>query len=176
MNSLPSAQKPPLPHNPVAAPSEGPPFRPSFLTRVFGTGLFSGYAPFASGTVGSAVGLAVYWIPGFEQPQWIIPITAAALFFGVIASARMEKALGHDPSEVTIDEVVGMWISLLLLPKSITIALCAFVLFRLFDIVKPPPARIFDRWRGGAGIMLDDVVAGLYTNLILRAALAFGLF
>lgn len=152
------------------------PVRVSLLTRLFGSGLFSGYAPFASGTVGSAVGLAVYWIPGFEQPEWIIPVSALALFFGVIAAGRMEKALGHDPSQVTIDEVVGMWISLVLLPKSLVVSLLGFFVFRVLDVVKPPPARAFDRLRGGAGIMLDDVVAGIYTNLILRVLLAFVAF
>ncbi len=148
---------------------------PSFLTRLFASGLFSGYAPFASGTVGSAVALAVYWIPGFERPEWIIPVTVLALFFGILASSRMEKAYGHDPSQVTIDEVVGMWITLLLLPKSFAVSALGFLVFRALDIVKPPPARRFDRWEGGAGIMLDDVVAGLYANVLLRLALAFGL-
>jgi phosphatidylglycerophosphatase A len=170
VNSPLSPPKPPPP-----AEGAGPaPSRVPFLTALFGSALFSGYVPFASGTVGSAVGLAVYFIPGFEQPTWIIPVTAATLFFGIIASARMEKTLGHDPAQVTIDEVVGMWISLLLVPKSLPVALVAFVLFRIFDVVKPPPARIFDRLRGGAGIMLDDVVAGIYANVILRVLLAFG--
>jgi phosphatidylglycerophosphatase A len=137
--------------------------------------LFSGYAPFASGTVGSAVGLALYWIPGFERPEWIIPVTAAALFFGIIASGRMEKVFGHDPAQVTIDEVVGMWIALLLLPKAWLTAALAFVIFRVLDIVKPYPARAFDRRWGGTGIMLDDVVSGIYTNLVLRVLLMFGI-
>ena len=175
MNSALSGQKPPLPSEAAPAASNPAPPRVSLLTRVFGSGLFSGYAPFASGTVGSAVGLAIYWIPGFEQPEWIIPATAIALFFGIIASGRMEKALGHDPSQVTIDEVVGMWISLLWLPKTALVAILAFVIFRALDIVKPPPARTFDRLRGGAGIMLDDVVAGVYTNFIVRVLIAIGL-
>lgn len=145
------------------------------MTKAFGSGLFSGYAPFASGTVGSAVGLAIYWIPGFERPEWIISVSAAVLFFGVIASQRMEKAFGHDPSQVTIDEVLGMWISLLLLPKGLLISAIAFVVFRALDVVKPYPARTFDRLQGGAGIMLDDVVAGLYTNIALRVLLALGI-
>jgi len=167
VSSSPSAQKQPLP------PELGPGV--PFLTKAFGSGLFSGYAPFASGTAGSAVGLAIYWIPGFERPEWIISISVAVLFFGVIASNRMEKALGHDPSQVTVDEILGMWISLLLLPKSLLISAIAFVLFRALDVVKPFPARAFDRLRGGAGIMLDDVVAGLYANLALRVLLALGI-
>ena len=170
MNSAPSSAKPPLPEEAPVSDAPGP----SFLTRLFGSGLFSGYAPFASGTVGSAVGLALYWIPGFERPEWIIPVTALALFFGVLASTRMERAYGHDPSQVTIDEVVGMWISLLLVPKTLPVSVVGFIIFRALDIVKPPPARRFDRMAGGAGIMLDDVVAGLYTNILLRLLLALG--
>ncbi len=84
----------------------------------------------------------------------------------------MQARYGHDPAEVTIDEVLGMWISLFLLPKKILIALVAFVLFRLFDILKPYPARIFDYRKGGISIMMDDVVAGVYTNLIMQAGVA----
>jgi phosphatidylglycerophosphatase A len=146
------------------------------VTKAFASGLFSGYAPFASGTVGSAVGLAIYWIPGFEQPAVIIPVLVVALFFGAIASGRMEKALGHDPSQVTIDEVVGMWISLLLLPKGLLLSVIGFVIFRALDVIKPYPARSFDRLQGGTGIMLDDVMAGIYTNVLLRVLVGLGLF
>ena len=82
----------------------------------------------------------------------------------------MEKTYGHDPSIVTIDEVLGIWISLLLLQKSFIIITAAFFLFRAFDIFKPWPARVFDRKQGGWNIMLDDVVAGLYTNIVLQIA------
>lgn len=95
---------------------------------------------------------------------------------GVNASHLMEQRYGHDPAEVTIDEIVGMWVSLLLLPKNIVIAACAFVLFRVFDIIKPFPARKFDNVSGGLGIMMDDVIAGLYTNLIMQLFVALSLF
>ena len=83
----------------------------------------------------------------------------------------MEQRYGHDPAEVTIDEVVGMWISLFLLPKKIFIVIAAFFVFRFFDIIKPFPARKFDKMHGGFGIMMDDVIAGIYTNIILQIAL-----
>ena len=83
----------------------------------------------------------------------------------------MEKWYGHDPAEVTIDEVVGMWISLFLLPKKIFVVLSAFILFRILDIIKPPVSRKFDKMHGGLGIMMDDVIAGIYTNIILQFAL-----
>ena len=83
----------------------------------------------------------------------------------------MERYYGDDPSEVTIDEVVGMWISLFLLPKKIFVVIAAFFLFRIFDIIKPFPARKFDDMHGGFGIMMDDVIAGMYTNIILQLAI-----
>jgi phosphatidylglycerophosphatase A len=142
-----------------------------WFVKAFASGLFSGYSPIASGTVGSAVALAFYFIPGFEQPFVIIPVGFFAFLFGVQAAHRMEARLGHDPAEVTIDEMVGMWLSLLLLPKSLPIALSAFLIFRVLDIVKPFPARKFDNVRGGIGIMMDDIVAGAYTNLLIHFAL-----
>lgn len=143
-----------------------------FLTKVFASGLFSGFSPVASGTVGSAVGLAFYIVPGFEQPYVLLPLCVLVFVLGVKASASMEKVYGHDPAEVTIDEVLGMWISLLFLPKRILIAVVAFFIFRILDIVKPYPARRFDNLHGGYGIMLDDVISAIYTNLILQLAVA----
>jgi phosphatidylglycerophosphatase A len=150
----------------------GPRPQVGFLTKAFASGLFSGYSPVASGTVGSAVGLALYYVPGMENPYVLLPLCLLVLVLGIKASAVMERVYGHDPSEVTIDEVLGMWISLLFLPKKILISLMAFFLFRILDIVKPSPARRFDNMRGGTGIMLDDVVSAIYTNLLLQLAVA----
>jgi phosphatidylglycerophosphatase A len=80
----------------------------------------------------------------------------------------MEKWLGQDPAPVVIDELAGMWISVVLVPPAPLNAAAAFLLFRFFDIVKPPPARQFDRLHGGTGIMMDDVAAGIYANIVLQ--------
>ncbi len=168
--------EPPSPNNSPAIADTTVKPEIHWLVRTFASGLFSGYSPVASGTVGSAVALAVYFLPGFEQPMVILPVGFLTFLAGVNASHRMEQRYGHDPTEVTIDEVVGMWVSLLLLPKSIVIAVCAFVLFRVFDIIKPFPARKFDNVLGGLGIMMDDVVAGLYTNLAMHLLVALSLF
>lgn len=143
-----------------------------FVPKAFASGLFSGYSPVASGTVGSAVGLAFYWIPGFEHPLIMAAVCIIVFVLGVQTSNAMEKVYGHDPAEVTIDEVLGMWISLILLPKTILISVVAFLVFRVLDIFKPYPARNFDSLHGGKGIMLDDVVSALYTNLLLQVAVA----
>ena len=145
------------------------------LPKAFASGLFSGYSPVASGTAGSAVGLAFYWIPGFEHPLVMAALIVIVFVLGVYTSNAMEKVYGHDPGEVTIDEVLGMWISLILLPKTILISIAGFFVFRILDIFKPYPARRFDSLHGGKGIMLDDVISALYTNLILQAAVALRL-
>jgi len=149
---------------------------PSFLVKAFASGLFSGYSPVASGTVGSLVGLAIYFIPGFEQPYYIMPASVIVFLAGIKAADIMELRYGHDPAEVTIDEVLGMWFSLFLLPKSIVVAGIGFLIFRVLDILKPFPARKFDEAKGGFGIMMDDVVVAFYTNLILQVAFSIPLF
>lgn len=142
-----------------------------FLHLFFATGFYSGYSPFAPGTAGSLVGIFIYLIPGIEQP--IILISLSILFFiiGIVTSSHLEKKLGDDPSIVVIDEIVGMWVSLLFLPKQLAVYIGAFLLFRLFDIVKPPPARQVEHLNGGWGIMLDDVFAGIYANIIMQIVL-----
>lgn len=149
---------------------------PSFGTKLFASALFSGYSPIASGTVGSAVGAAIYFIPGFESVVFIVPSILIIFILGIKVATVMEQRYGHDPAEVTIDEVVGMWISLFLLPKNMIIALTAFFIFRFLDIIKPFPARKFDTMHGGFGIMMDDVVAGIYTNIIIQLTLRISFF
>ena len=144
---------------------------PSFVTKLFASALFSGYSPIASGTVGSAVALAFYFIPGFESLVIISTSIVIVFLFGIKTANTMEQRYGHDPAEVTIDEVVGMWISLFLVPKKIFVIIGAFFVFRFFDIMKPFPARKFDNMYGGFGIMMDDVIAAIYANILLQLAL-----
>lgn len=139
----------------------------SFFTKIFATGLFSGYVPVAPGTAGSLAGLLFYMIPGMEQPLTLGFVTVVIFFIGIYVSKQMEQVYGEDPSIVVIDEVVGMWISLLFLPKGIWIALLAFLFFRIFDIFKPPPARQLEKFKNGWGIMMDDVIAGVYANIVV---------
>ena len=169
MNSTTSQLNQPNPNNSKAS-------EPSFFIKLFASALFTGYVPIMSGTVGSAVGLIFYFIPRFETPFFFGAIILIVLLVGMKASTIMEKRYGHDPSEVTIDEVVGMWISLIFLPKTIAIACIAFFIFRFLDIVKPFPAHKFDRMTGGFGIMMDDVIAGIYTNIILQLVLLIPFF
>ena len=142
--------------------------------RLLGTVFFAGYFPFASGTVGSAVALALYWVLPFTENGTIaISFALAGLFLGVPAATFLENLHGDDPSLVVFDEAVGMWLALVFLPKIWWVALGAFLLFRLFDIVKPQPARVFAHHPGGAGIMMDDVIAGVYANIVMQIVVLF---
>jgi phosphatidylglycerophosphatase A len=140
----------------------------------------SGKAPVAPGTAGSAVAALLLLLPGRVPgiPAWSSPgwaLVVLVLFLGgVWASARAEAAYGKDPGVVVIDEVVGMFAALFLVPNSIAAVIGAFFLFRLFDIVKPFPVRAAERVRGSWGIMLDDVIAGIYANVALRLLLLAG--
>jgi len=144
-----------------------------FLSLAFVTGLFSGYAPIAPGTAGSLVGLVIALIPGILEPEIIIPLTLVTFALGVYFSNRFSTATDPDPSFVVIDEVVGMWIALFLLPFTPLALFLSFIVFRLLDIVKPFPARRLEHLPGGWGIMTVDVVAAIYANVIVRIILKF---
>jgi len=147
-----------------------------FLTKFIGTGFFSGYVPKAPGTAGSVVGLAFMFLPGFRDPFTLIPVTLILFLMGGLAAEKMEKIYGQDPSIVTVDEIVGMWLSLWFIPFTYVNLVLAFVIFRALDILKPYPAVIFDQRTGGWNIMFDDIVAALYTNIIIQVALRINLF
>lgn len=140
----------------------------NFFEKLIGSGFYSGYAPIASGTVGSAVAIIIYLIPGFENLFVIIPATLILIVYGIFVGTKFEAEYGKDPAQCTVDEVVGTWISLIALPKTIFIILTAFLLWRILDIIKPPPARNLERLKGGLGIMIDDVISGVYTLIIMH--------
>ena len=136
------------------------------------TGFGAGYSPIAPGTAGSLVGLALFWPLQLATPWVQLLVTAAAYLTGVAASARLAQRLGRkDPGAAVVDEVVGMWLSLLFLPFTPATAAAGFLLFRVLDVFKPYPARQLESLPGGWGIMTDDVMAGVYANLLLRAGL-----
>jgi phosphatidylglycerophosphatase A len=129
-----------------------------------------GHFPVAPGTAGSAAAMPLFFLlrmagsPALEVAA-ILVLLAAGCWAGSVAEAHYART---DPGYVVLDEVVGMLVTLLLVPVSALGALVGFFLFRLFDIVKPFPARQCERLHGGVGIMTDDVVAGIYANLALR--------
>ena len=142
------------------------------LALAVATVLGVGYAPYASGTVGSAAG----WIVWAFLPASVAVHAAAIALIFVIGSWSGSVAERHfgtvDPGAVVIDEVLGMLITLFMNPVGWIGALAGFLLFRATDVVKPFPADRLERLPGGLGIMADDAMAAVYSNLLLRGALA----
>ena len=121
------------------------------------------------------MGLIVFLlVPGLRRLPLLLLI-GMVFFIGVWAASRVEKTDGHDASIINIDEMVGMWVALLFLPAELSWMgwIGAFLLFRVFDVFKPFPVRESQNLPGGWGVMVDDVLAGLYTNLILRLLYRF---
>jgi phosphatidylglycerophosphatase A len=141
------------------------------------TGFGSGYSPFAPGTAGSLVGLLLF-LPLRNLPfAWQLAACAALFVIGTLAATRVAKRVGiEDPGIVVVDEVVGMWVTLLLVPFSPWTAAAGFLLFRVMDVIKPYPARDLEHLHGGLGIMADDVAAGIYANVALQVAVVAARF
>jgi phosphatidylglycerophosphatase A len=142
---------------------------------VIASGAGAGYFPVAPGTAGSLVAAVGLWlIPFSSVGLWAA--LAAVVGAGIWASHRVEEVLGRkDPGVIVIDEVAGMMVAVLLVPRTPGVLLCAFLLFRFFDIWKPFPAREAEALRGGFGVMLDDLIAGVYALvLIMGARMLFG--
>jgi phosphatidylglycerophosphatase A len=140
------------------------------LAVFIATAAYCGYAPIAPGTVGSAAGLVVYLLVWWTQ-SWIVEIALIVFLFaiGVWSGTIAERYFGGiDPGPVVMDEVVGMLITLAFIPVGWTGALAGFVLFRIFDVIKPYPAGRFERLHGGLGVMADDAMAAVYANIALR--------
>jgi phosphatidylglycerophosphatase A len=136
------------------------------------TSLGVGYVPVASGTFGSAAGL-VLW--ALLPSTLVVQATAIVVLFvvGSWSGSVAERHFGRtDPGEVVVDEVMGMLLTLFLTGVGWTGAVAGFFLFRIFDIVKPFPARRLEHLPGGVGVMADDAMAAIYANIALRAALA----
>lgn len=129
-----------------------------------------GYIPIAPGTVTSLIVVVLYWLV-LSQLSWPIFLLILILLFllGVFVSSVHSSAIKHkDPQSVTIDEALGQLIPLFLLKPTWGLLLAAFLLFRFFDILKPFPVNRAENFPSGWGIMLDDVVAGLYSGIILN--------
>ena len=143
-----------------------------FIT-IIGSFFYTGYFPFASATFASLVWLIAFlFLPHFG---WFVKPYSLILTFpvAIYASGEMEKYFGHDSSRIVIDEFVGMQVSLLLLKPDPLVAVSGFVLFRVFDIAKPFPVGRSQKLRGGFGVVVDDVLAGVYSRLVLALIIRF---
>ena len=131
---------------------------------------YLGYFPWASGTVGTIAGVLIFIIYSFFPPLVYLLSTAAFFALACWASEKAEVILGQkDSPKIVIDEVAGYLITMAFLPCRPTTLAAGFLFFRVLDIIKPPPAGAINRrMRGGLAVVLDDVAAGVYANILLR--------
>ncbi|MCX7877477.1 MAG: phosphatidylglycerophosphatase A [Ignavibacteria bacterium] len=156
-----------------------------FVFKLIGSGLFTGFFPIASGTAGSLLGAFIFYIPGFSEPKVMLIAILIGFTAGVFVSELMRKRYGPDPPEIVIDEIVGLWFTYLVAtilfdnffkaksldpttirPTKVAFTLIGLIVFRFFDIIKLQPARFFDDMDNGYGIMMDDVISGIYAGVI----------
>lgn len=147
-----------------------------YLALFVGTGAGTGYAPVASGTFGTLPAVAAVAALGPVAPgQWVL-LTAAVTAAAIWAAARCRHIFGQgDPSRVVSDEIAGFFVTMSFVPVGPWTLVAGFALFRLFDVVKPPPVRQLEALPGGWGVVVDDLMAGVYANLCLHFLLLAGL-
>jgi phosphatidylglycerophosphatase A len=149
--------------------------RPPILPVIIGTGFGAGFWPWGPGTAGAVLATAIWFAMSAVMGQTALIVVTAVLIvvftiLGTWATARLEPFWGEDPSRIVADEMVGVWIPLLLASEWKT-ALAALLLFRFFDILKPLGIRKLDERPGAFWVMGDDIAAGIYSAIVLGAAL-----
>lgn len=143
------------------------------FSTILGSFFGIGFAPFAPGTFGSLAALGLYylmpavWFEFWNLPWYLLALLVFSLFSVPIAT-QAEKILGHDAPAIVIDEVCGFFLAVAFLPKTWLVGLYGFVLFRVFDIAKPFPVNRAQKLPAGWGIVVDDLVAGLYALILLQ--------
>lgn len=153
------------------------------FNEIIASGLGSGYAPYAPGTAGSILGILLvyslnFFLKSLNTEIWLVySLNLFAIIFvlllGVYSIKQVHKTWKHDASEIVIDEITGVWIAVYAMPLEWQYYLYALILFRFFDIVKPLYIRRLDNMGGDWGVMLDDVLAGIYSLLILHVLFYF---
>jgi len=138
------------------------------IIRLITTFFYIGEIPIAPGTMASAAG-ALISIALLHNPILYLLVLVFVLLIGFLTCGRMEAIVKeHDPSNVVIDEVAGAMIAFFLLPLTVPVYVTAFFLFRAFDMFKIYPANRLENLRGGVGIMADDIMAGIYANVLMQ--------
>lgn len=158
-----------------------------FFDRFLTTGFFSGYSPFAPGTMGALVATILWVVASIFVTDFstLFMLTLYAIVIFTLVSIepinRLEKVWGEDPSRVVVDEVVGVWICLLAVPAEAELfstrywiyVVMAFALFRFFDILKPLGVRKMESIKGGWGVMMDDILSGCYGAIVMMTCRYF---
>jgi phosphatidylglycerophosphatase A len=141
----------------------------NYFILLIATGFGVGFSPIAPGTIGTLLALPIYYLlSNIYSPLYEL-ILIAFFFFSSWISNQAERYWGKkDDQRIVIDEIMGFLVTMLWVPKSILFIIGGFVLFRVFDILKPFPIRRLERVKSGFGVVLDDVLAGIYANIILH--------
>lgn len=141
-----------------------------FIIKIIATGCFLGYIPKGCGTVASLLSLVIYLL--LPTSRWLyLSIIFVALILSIVIASIAEKIFGiKDDKRIVIDEIVGLWVALLLVPKKLIFIIMGFVIYRFFDVVKLPRIRNLQKLPSGIGIVADDLFAGIFTNIILQLA------
>ena len=140
---------------------------------IIASGFGSGFSPFAPGTAGALVAVIIWTVLFYVIPFNVLLVVTSLLIVlftaaGIWSADKLESEWGKDPSKVVVDEMVGVWIALLAVPVgNVWYILFAFLLFRFFDIFKPLGIRKMEQLEGGIGVMTDDILAGIYSFLLL---------
>jgi len=141
------------------------------IVKLLSTWFYVGNLPVAPGTAASAVGVAIAIICSPSIFLYIF-ITLIVTILGFMVSGKMEKMLGQkDPGCIVIDEVAGIMLAFFLLPLSPVVVIVTFFLFRAFDMFKIYPVNKFEKFEGSTGVMMDDIIAGIYTNIVMQFAI-----
>ena len=136
-----------------------------FAARMLATGFWSGYFPMTPGTFGSIPPWLIAYFLIQNNQLWLIAAATVTTIVSVWSAGEAEKELGHDARKIVIDEWAGMFITLLFVPYSLINYTIAFFVFRALDVIKIYPARLSEQLPGGWGVTMDDVVAGVQSNL-----------
>jgi len=139
------------------------------IAKLIATFFHVGYFPYAPGTLGTLAAVPLYYIVSGLPYYFYIPFTVLFIILSVWAAGVAEDIFGEkDPGLIVADEVSGYLVTMILIPFSLTNLVIGFFLFRFFDIVKPPPARQAEKLSGGLGVVMDDVMSGVYANIVLQ--------
>ena len=143
-----------------------------FLAKFFSTFFFVGYLPLMPGTFGSIAGVGLFYLIKGSNPATYFLFVFGIIVLGLMTSGRTEKLLNKkDPGCIVIDEVAGMLLALSFMPYDLKIIFLGFLIFRILDTLKPYPASRLQNMHGAVGVIGDDLVAGIYTNIVLQVIL-----
>ena len=139
------------------------------IAKLFATFFYLGYFPFAPGTVGTLGAIVLFYLlSGLSFTFYLLFLLIFIVFSIWVSDVSSKNSAESDPKYVVVDEVCGFLVSMMLIPANLMFIVLGFLIFRFFDVLKPPPLKNLERLPGGYGIVADDIAAGIYTNIVLH--------